>query len=302
MSYPIPWRFPKDGFFDPNEFSAVAQDPFSRIPFKCTEHPNCFAALMDSAAPGAGWWDLNTPINIPTQMPGTGQKLTGFHYECMHQYGFGCGPSDVGTSVILIKNGGTFYDQRVNCPKDAWFLGDVNLTEDLTTNLQLNVSLFQITGAITCLSWAKVHFRNFYLTGVYYSEIPPPTATVEIDVTDLDTGMGISEAEVRLLSEVYNYGPAYTDGGMATLTNVNYGTYTLKISKSQYKTLSTPISVNTPLVHPSAPYALEFIGGDGLPWWWWIIPVGVGGVILTWALARTFAPKKRELPPVFVVK
>lgn len=302
MSYPIPWRYPKDRFFDPNEFNIVAWNPLSRKPFKCDEHSDCFKVLMDSAADGGGWWDIRTPIDILGQMPGSGQRLTGFHYECMHQYGFACAPSDVGTSVILKKDGGTFYDRRVNCPKDVWYSGDALLDEDLSANLQLTVHLFQVVTALTCLSWATCHFRNFYLTGIYYSTTPPPTATVEIDVWDLETHEMISGAEVRLLSDVYSYGPAYTDGGMATLTGVYYGDYTLRISKTGYKTLSTPLSVQTSLVHPATPFSLEFVGGFILPWWWWVPVAAGGGLIGLYLITRALRKPRPPTPPVYIMR
>lgn len=179
-----------------------------------------------------------------------------------------------------------------------------NLNIDLSNNINLDFELFMET---TTSNYTEEHVGfGGSLSGAlklkfYYetTEAPPPSI-LNVTVLDTLTRAGVTGAKVTATSLSATFQATEAGGGLYQFTNIPEDSYTVGIFRNGYtyqeKTVDVTGTTSEIFYLVPGPSGLE------LPWWWWVVPVGLGGVALTWFIVKAAKPKKEREPPIYVVR
>ena len=266
----------------------------SPFPCKETKHTDengnvmCFRSDATPLA-SEGLWKLRNPISIPDEFLGTPKRIYRAEIKGLYHLGFGTVISQINSKLKLIVDGQELFNSdRTAHHQDSWATNIYNLDLNLDTASSLDVQLYQHTGVSS--GGVNQHDAYILLHGEYYSETPPPTATVTIDCLNRDTLNPLGNVELQLLDGTLIVASTTSDGdGKATLTNVNEGSYKLTAKKSGFEFYDTVVNVQSPTTY-------QVISLTPIPqWWediilpdWWWIPAGGAAFLIGWQL---FAPK-----------
>jgi len=298
------WTWSKTFYND--EMDSYYLGPGYTAPVRCPDHIDpatgrgwCFKCCDDINLPeGAGDWKPKVPIDIPTAMPGYNQRLLLLTTMGMHAGSFGIGGWGY-CNVRLFGDGAEiFRTDSLDFPEKKWAQSwyELNLPVDIYTKLELWLHQHAVVRLPS--TWVCIHISQVKLDAEYYSDIPPETADVRIDVYNRETGAIISGAYVALMSGTIVVARGYTDGGTVTFTGIEEGSYTLRVRANGFEPYEATIEVAPPEVWVEVP--LSEIPAPPWPWWWWIPVAGVGGIAGVWLIRQIFAPP--PAPPVYVVR
>jgi hypothetical protein len=249
-----------------------------------------------------GYWYLKTPIDVKSQMPGSGHTLIFAQFDSMIRVGWGTWilQNSRGFQVLNADTRDVLWevwDEKIMQGDNTWTTNKYPLKVDVSTVAKIDVGLI---GVLRCLTGAfNTHFANMFVTFEYVPTTPPEPATVHIYVYDRQTSKPIGGALVQLLSGQKVIAQGYTGGdGWVTFNNVPAGvegvSYTLDIMKSGYVEYTDSIDVVP--AENSFKFALTPVPSPPIPWEWIIAGAAVvviGGV----AIAAT----RRKGPEVVVV-
>lgn len=288
-------------------------------PFPCNDHPSdkCIKAQFPIGflQRTAGWSELTSPIDLTTFLPSTTsppiRKLVEFETYAQYELGFGT-VSAINQATIKLLGDGSLLIPEIDLgameSKPNWkpYIRS-NIGMDLSNVANFNFLLWQRAEAISGYIANHIGYGG-KLPGVmrftfYYetSETPPP-ATLNVTAIDSQTRTGITGASVTATSLLGQYRATEVGAGLYTFSNIPEDEYTVIVVKTGYQIGEKTVSVKGTVAET---FYLIFVGGGfELPSWWWLIPVGIGGVAVTWLLVRTARPKRRvaPTPPVIVVR
>lgn len=288
---PFSWTYPATGSLLVQDAHLV--DATSPSPYACPKHVNevgqsyCFRA---DAVPfqSEGYWRLNTPLNVRAAIPGQERRLRQVHIEGMYQTGPGTIVSSLYSNIKIIGDGAILWQSPdITHNKDDWARSDFQVDIPLDGVTQLDIELYQ--GVAVWTGGVNQHVANIILSGTYKTDMLPETATVEVNVTDKESGQAISNARVMLMSGQVVEADDHTDAnGRVTFNNIYEGSYTLKATASGYHPGEIAISVTAPAV--SYPIMLAPTPPEPIPWW--VLPaVAVGGIAVLAMVASALGRK-----------
>ena len=280
----------------------------------CDEHvepdvgPYCikFAHEWDWFWVGKGIWRLKSPINIRTEMPGTGHMLTYVELKSMYRLGWGTWVLQNGRRLSIYGDetevwrveGAKIVQRKDGFPPDAENPNKYSIKVDVSPYSKLDVELWASNEVFT--GYLETHYANVLLTVEYVPETPPEPATVKVYVYNRQTGSAIIGAYVALLSGNKIVASGYTGSdGWVTLHNIPAGvegvSYTLLVTAGGFHEYKD--SVDVVPGENMFRVALAPVPAPPIPWEWvvgGIAAVVIGGVVI--------ATMRRRAPPVVVVK
>lgn len=262
----------------------------SGYPIYCTEHllggrSNCFLLQAPWGFNGEVTWRLTSRLNLPTLLPGQNKSLVGLSVDGSYGYDSGTIGLSVLGSVVPVGDGSKLVEpMRISHDKDrfvpnSWTWNDGAFPLDDVTSLD-----FEVYQKLTkTMGNAWFHAKNLIAELVYYDEVPPKLADVEIEVTDEKTDLPLPDVRLALMSGTRIVTtPQYTNqNGYVIFTGVEEGTYSLKYSKSGYDSSTESVKVEAPGTFKS----ISMVPLEGFDWMAWLqenwyIPVGVGAGVL----------------------
>lgn len=263
----------------------------------------CFRAWGNSTRLCAGWWftsDIPILSLVGNDPNATNIRLTGFKYISDVDWG-GPAPNE-GASLLVDLDGSRIVDRAL--ARAAEPTEKTEVLDSILAGSDVAFGLWQqVYPGVG--SWADQHIWNYAVFGTYETTTPLEPRTLTLRVYDPVAAEPIVGATVYLLSGQTPVDTDKTDSsGMVTLQGFNK-TYSFKVYASRYTPSPYEDSVDLTLGNIGPlDIPLTYVGdGFELPWWWWIPVVGIGGVIATWVLVKAVKPsKRREEPPVYVIK
>jgi len=227
-------------------------------------------------------------------MPGIKQKLLEVSIESLLDNGVSWGYIIFDNSLRLIADSAEIFKRSIVHSGSDWKLNKWALDEDLSTVQLLDIDMHMDLDA--GVGYATLHNAKLKLSGEYYTDDPPETATVRLTVLNSKTGALVKNAYIALMSGARIVADGYTDGGEIIFENIDEGSYTVKVLASGYYAFEQSIEVEPPMVW----YEIKIvpIPTAPIPWWTWY---AVGGVMALGAI--TVIPKvigKKEKPIIVV--
>jgi hypothetical protein len=252
---------------------------------------------------GVGTWRLKTKIDVQGTMPGTDHKLTFVTIQAMIEVGSLTGLlgnersfTIYGDDFVLFRAEG----ERIVQGDKQWVVNnfkDINVPVTYPTmDAELSAYVRALTGGVA------VHYAWMMFTVEYIPKTPPEPATVNIFVSNQQTGNPVGGALVQLLSgnKIVAQGTTGSDGWVS-LKNVPAGvegvSYTLIISKAGFEDYKDAIDV-VPGVNTFR-FALVPKPGLQIPWQW--VALGIG-VIVVGGVAMAAMRRRPERPEIVVVR
>lgn len=288
--------------FTVDEFNVDGHVP---SPWKCPDHLNtegrslCFRTgdVWYSPVHPEGWWRLKLPVNIPSVMPGSRQKLLTVGIKGMKKLGWGTyfhGSSDV---EVLLDGAKIFEHKGLGHGDWAWELNNLEVMLSLEGGISLDVGLWQAwvaeTGSI------ELHDAELRLDAEYYSVIPPETAEVRITVRNSKTRTLVKGARVALMSGTRVVAESFTDGGEVNFLRVDEGSYSIKVLASGYYEFEQAVDVEP----PSTWYEVRIVPVEKEPTSDWVTYAVIGvGTIAALSIVPPLLKRERKEERVIVVR
>jgi len=255
-------------------------------PEPCPDHePYCWRAVAGFGGRSVGNISLIDPIKIPVVMPGTKQKLIELSILGLLDNGVSWGYLASSHIELYVDNARILYRDLYHA--SDWKANKFTLDEDVSTSQLLQFILhMDCDGGV---GYATLHNAKLTISGEYYTNIPPVTATVKLTVTNSKTGALVKGAYVALMSGAVVVADGYTDGGEITFENIDEGSYTVKVQAGGYHDFEQSIEVSPPSVW----YVVKIvpIPVTPIPTWVWY---AVGGVAALGAITVIPSIVKRK--------
>jgi len=232
-----------------------------------------------------GNWELRSPIDIATVMPGVKQKILSISSIGMYRGTFGSAGWIHYNSIVISADGSEIF-KHVNLPhvKDKWTdpptFVEVNKSVEGKTSLGFILHQHVMVGLFS--AFVGIHDNKIIMDCEYYDENPPVRVPVTVNVFDQDTGKLLKNTRVTIKSGARVVADGYTDSnGSVTFQNIDVGGYTLRVTFSGYNMLEQAIQVAAPGVE----YDVYLVPIPAEPLDWWVIPaavtgLGIGGLVL----------------------
>lgn len=281
-------------------FEPVVCGPTFLPPDRCPQHEGCFRCRDNvlTAQEQCGTWKMRLPMDMLSEMPGVNQKLTLIGAKAMFDGKKGWG-GWLTAHMRLIGDGAEIYrTPKLEIPRLRWEedANTFNINLDIGGYAELEIRLHQHAVCRPPESYVAIHVAKMILSGLYYTDVPPERGDVTINVTNCETGAFISNALVTLKSGAVVVARKYTNGGSVTFSNIDVGSYTIKVVKGEYEPLTDSIEVIVPAVE----YDVCLMPIPVAPLPWWAIPAVAGTVVI--GGVATISGMRKARPPVYVVK
>jgi len=270
-----------------------------RAPHPCPEHePYCFKSDGYWGGSVNGTAYLIDLLDISSIMQGTRRKLLTISIDAMAQWGGTGGSSDA--FITLVADGANIFERSLYHGVWEWKKNLFELNKDVEVVKKLDVQYGAvITNPIG--GWVDLHGSNIILTGEYYVTIPPPTATIKVNIVNRDTMKPVNRAYVALISGAIVVADGFTDSsGDISFNNIDKGSYTLRVTAGGYRDFEQSIDVMPPTVS----YRVKVVPIPVTPLPWWLVPVVIGTVVLGGGAVVYTISKKPAVPspPVIVMR
>ncbi|MEM1522308.1 MAG: carboxypeptidase-like regulatory domain-containing protein [Thermofilaceae archaeon] len=198
---------------------------------------------------GVGRYRLKVPINIRSEMPGSGHVLAFAKVKAMINVGWGTWIISNNRSFTVYADGNVAFkveDEKIAQGDNAWIENRYLPKVDISNNERLDVELW--SRLLVATGGFRTHMAEPMITIEYVPETPPEPATVRVYVYDRQTNRAVGGALVQLLSGSKIVAQGTTDrSGTVTFTNVPAGvegvSYALKVVKSGYEVYEEAVEV-----------------------------------------------------------
>ncbi len=263
-----------------------------RVSCFMANHPSLSLEVM-------GDWKLRTPIDIPSVMPGTKQKILSITTIGMHLGSLGStGFINYSSPKIFADDVEIFSYAPLPHPYNKWTDPPTNIgvNKSLEDKTSLGLWLHQHSKVGLFSDYLALHDNQIVINCEYYNDVPPTYVPVTVNVLNQDTGASLKNARVTIKSGARVIADGYTDGnGIVVFDRIQIGGYTLRVIASGYYKLELAIAVATPAVE----YDVNLVPIPAKPLDWWVIPAAVGGIGIGGLVLLKGRPKT---PQIMVVR
>lgn len=282
---------------------------------RCTEHKDvstgrslCHKVTGDIIFIRTAIWNgLRVPLKVTEICPGTeviNRKLLNLLVKAMWRrsgwiepYLLGSDIEIFGDKTSIFKTGG------LTMPEGEFAVNPFPVNKNLDAISEIDFKLWQKAGSWGGIpgSYIEVHVAEIKIDWEWYSQVAPVLCDVGVAVKNSETHGSISKALVKILSGTRLVASKYTDGGRVDFSNIEEGSYTLKVSVDWYEPLERSIVVESPAVD----YEARLVPIPKPPpaeWERYALPIALGLGALVVVPRLISKKEKPKGPPVYIIK